>query len=55
MHATIQKPIKEIVKFIKPDEKVFIVGCNNCAWKCHSGGQEETDLCLWVGPRRSFK
>ena len=43
MHATIQKPIEEIVSFIKPDEKVFVVGCNNCAWKCHSGGEEETE------------
>ncbi len=42
MHATIQKPIEEIVSFIKPGEKVFVVGCNNCAWKCHSGGEDET-------------
>ncbi len=42
MHATIQKPIEEIVNYIKPGEKVFVVGCNNCAWKCHSGGVEET-------------
>ncbi len=42
MHATIQKPIDEIVSFIKPGEKVFVVGCNNCAWKCHSGGEDET-------------
>ena len=43
MHATIQKPIEEIVNFIKPGEKVFVVGCNNCAWKCHSGGEAETE------------
>ena len=42
MHATIQKPIEEIVQFIRPGEKVFVVGCNNCAWKCHSGGEDET-------------
>jgi hypothetical protein len=42
MHATIQKPIEEIVNYIQPGEKVFVVGCNNCAWKCHSGGEEET-------------
>jgi hypothetical protein len=42
MHATIQKPIQEIVSHIRPGEKVFIVGCNNCAWKCHSGGEAET-------------
>ena len=43
MHATIQKPIEEIVNYIKPGENVFVVGCNNCAWKCHSGGEDETE------------
>ena len=43
MHATIQKPIEDIVGYFKPGEKVFVVGCNNCAWKCHSGGEEETE------------
>jgi len=43
VHATIQKPIEEIIKFIKPGEKVFVVGCYNCAWKCHSGGEDETE------------
>lgn len=42
MHATIQKPIEEIANSIKQDEKVFVVGCNNCAWKCQSGGEQET-------------
>ena len=42
MHATIQKPINEILSHIDEGEKVFVVGCNNCAWKCHSGGEEET-------------
>jgi hypothetical protein len=42
VHATIQKPIDEIVGHIRPGEKVFVVGCNNCAWKCRSGGEEET-------------
>ncbi len=44
MHATIQKPIGEIVKHIQPGEKVFVVGCNNCAWKCYSGGEDETKM-----------
>lgn len=42
MHATIQKPVEEIINAIRPGEKVFVVGCNNCAWKCHSGGEDET-------------
>ena len=42
MHATIQKPIDEIIGHINPNEKVFVVGCGNCAAKCHSGGEPET-------------
>jgi hypothetical protein len=42
VHATIQKPIDEIIGYIKPGEKVFVVGCGNCAAKCHSGGEQET-------------
>ncbi|MGB2800322.1 MAG: methylenetetrahydrofolate reductase C-terminal domain-containing protein [Dehalococcoidia bacterium] len=43
MHATIQKPIEEIVDYFKPGEKVMVVGCDNCAAKCHSGGIPETE------------
>ncbi len=43
MHATIQKPIDEILEYFKPDERVFVVGCGNCAAKCHSGGGPETE------------
>ena len=42
MHATIQKPIDEILAYFKPGERVFVVGCGNCAAKCHSGGEIET-------------
>lgn len=43
MHATIQKPIDDIVGYFQPKEKVFVVGCGNCALKCHSGGPAETE------------
>ena len=43
MHATIQKAIGEIVSFIRSDENVFVIGCDNCAAKCHSGGIPETE------------
>jgi hypothetical protein len=42
MHATIQKPIEEIVQNIRSGERVFIVGCDNCAMKCCTGGWPET-------------
>jgi len=43
VHATIQKPIEDIVTYFKPGERVFVVGCDNCAAKCHSGGIPETE------------
>jgi len=42
MHATIQKPFEEILGMIGEGEKVFVVGCSNCAAKCKSGGEPET-------------
>jgi hypothetical protein len=42
MHATIQKPFAEILKMFEKGEKVFIMGCSNCAAKCKSGGETET-------------
>jgi len=41
MHATIQKPLEEILRFFREEEKVFVVGCGNCAEKCRSGGAEQ--------------
>jgi ferredoxin len=41
MHATIQKPLEEILDHLNPGEKVFVVGCGACAEKCHSGGEQE--------------
>ena len=42
MHATIQKPIDDLLARLDADERVFVVGCGNCAAKCHSGGETET-------------
>jgi ferredoxin len=43
VHATIQKSLDEIMGYLEPNEKVFVVGCDNCAAKCHSGGIPETE------------
>ena len=43
MHATIQKPLDEILGSLKKEEKVFIVGCGNCAEKCRSGGEKQAE------------
>lgn len=42
MHATIQKPVSEIISHLREGEKLFVVGCDNCAAKCRSGGVPET-------------
>ena len=42
MHATIQKPLDEMLSHLEEGEKVFVVGCGNCAAKAHSGGEPET-------------
>jgi ferredoxin len=43
MHATIQKKMDDILTYLEPEEKVFVVGCGNCADKCKSGGPAETE------------
>ena len=43
MHATIQKPLEEILDALEDGEKVMIVGCGNCAAKAKSGGEPETE------------
>ena len=35
------KPMDEILGFLKNAEKVVLVGCNQCAATCKSGGEEE--------------
>jgi len=43
MHATIQKSLDEIIGSLEEGEKVFVVGCGNCAEKCRSGGLEQAE------------
>ena len=49
MHATIQKPLEEILGYIEKEEKIFIVGCGNCAEKCRSGGEQQAqEMKEWL-------
>ena len=43
VHATIQKPLEEILNALEDGEKVMVVGCGNCAAKAKSGGEPETE------------
>jgi len=44
MIITKQKPIDEILDYIKNDSVVFLVGCAVCATTCKTGGEVETKL-----------
>jgi ferredoxin len=41
MIITEQKPLEEIVKSLKVFNKVFLVGCGECATTCKTGGEAE--------------
>lgn len=36
-----KKPMEEVLGFLKNAEKIVLVGCNQCAATCKSGGEEE--------------
>lgn len=41
MIITKQKPLEEILGFLKDIKKIFLVGCAQCATVCKTGGEEE--------------
>ena len=41
MIITKQKSFKEILAYFKNTQKIFIVGCAQCATKCQTGGEEQ--------------
>ncbi|MBU0503051.1 MAG: methylenetetrahydrofolate reductase C-terminal domain-containing protein [Candidatus Omnitrophota bacterium] len=44
MIITKQKPIAEIIDYIKNDSSVFLIGCAVCATTCKTGGETEIKL-----------
>lgn len=40
MIATTQKPIEEILRQLEGKEKIFIVGCGECATTCETGSED---------------
>jgi len=44
MIITTKKPIKELVDKLKNTGHIYLVGCNACAAKCQTGGQEQINL-----------
>lgn len=41
MIITRQKELKEILRYLKDDKKVFIVGCGECSATCRTGGEKD--------------
>jgi len=44
MIITKQKPLEEILNYIKNDTDVFLIGCALCATTCKTGGEAEVKL-----------
>lgn len=43
MIVTVSKPFDSIMKMLLPHDRVFIVGCADCATVCQTGGEEQTN------------
>jgi len=41
MIITKQKDVKEILKYLKNQEKIFLVGCGECSATCKTGGEDD--------------
>jgi ferredoxin len=41
MIITEQKPLKEILEALKDYNKIFLIGCGECATTCKTGGEDE--------------
>ncbi len=39
-----QKPVDEILDFLKPHRKILLAGCNACVAVCHAGGEKEVGI-----------
>ena len=39
-----RKPLEEIIEFVKPHQRILLVGCNECVTVCAAGGRKEVGL-----------
>ncbi|MEW6259782.1 MAG: methylenetetrahydrofolate reductase C-terminal domain-containing protein [Thermodesulfobacteriota bacterium] len=39
-----RKPIDEIIEYIRPFQKILLVGCNECVTVCSAGGRKEVGI-----------
>ena len=43
MIVTEKKPLEEIMEYLRDEDRIFIVGCGDCAKLCQTGGQREVE------------
>lgn len=41
MIITKQKELKEILKFLEGEQRIFLIGCGECSTTCKTGGEED--------------
>ena len=39
-----RKPLEEIIKSVKPFQRILLVGCNECVTVCAAGGRKEVGV-----------
>jgi len=49
-----QKSLDEILSYFQPDDRIFIVGCSECATMCQAGGEEEVKSMTKYLKERGF-
>ncbi len=41
MITAVRKPMEEIIAYVEPFKRIFLVGCNECVTVCAAGGRKE--------------
>lgn len=44
MITAVRKPIEEIMEYVKPYNRILLVGCNECVTVCAAGGRKEVGI-----------
>ena len=39
-----RKPLEELIEYIRPFDRILLVGCNECVTVCSAGGRKEVGL-----------
>ena len=39
-----QKPLEEIIEYMRPFQRILLVGCNECVTVCAAGGRKEVGI-----------